>query len=73
MQPIVSDDVAAALADVDSGTGERHGRAGRSEPIRLDELVTAIPERKPRHKKSDHRRPARYFGTELNDQSSRPR
>ena len=73
MQPIVSDDVAAALADVAvgepfNGTVEMAG----PEPIRMDELVRQILERKPRRTEGDHRRPARYFGMAVNDQSLVP-
>ena len=58
MQPIVSDDVAAALADIAvgkplNGTVELAG----PEPIRMDELVRTILERNPRRTEGDHRRP----------------
>lgn len=73
MQPIVSDDVAAALADVVvgpplNGTVEVAG----PEPIRLDELVRRFLKAKsdPRTVTTDAQ--ARYFGTELNDQSLTP-
>jgi uncharacterized protein YbjT (DUF2867 family) len=73
MQPIVSDDVAAALADVAveeplNGTIEVAG----PEPIRMDELV-----RRFLHITGDSRKVmtdphARYFGVEVNDQSLTP-
>ncbi|MEX0979256.1 MAG: SDR family oxidoreductase [Pirellulales bacterium] len=73
MQPIVSDDVAAALADIAvedplNGTVELAG----PEPIRLDELVRRflIANRDPRQVTTDVH--ARYFGIELNDQSLTP-
>src|SRR6267378_2221156 len=73
MQPIVSDDVAAALADVAvgkpvNGTVEVAG----PEPIRLDELVRRflIANRDARKVTTDAQ--ALYFGTELNDQSLTP-
>jgi uncharacterized protein YbjT (DUF2867 family) len=73
MQPIVSDDVAAALADIAveqplNGTVELAG----PEPIRLDELVRRllIANRDVRKVTTDVH--ARYFGTELNDQSLTP-
>ena len=58
MQPIVSDDVAAALADVAveeplNGTVELAG----PEPIRHGRTRPTIPERKPRRTEGDHRRP----------------
>jgi uncharacterized protein YbjT (DUF2867 family) len=73
VQPVVSDDVAAALADVAveeplNGTVELAG----PEPIRLDELVRRFlsSNRDPRKVITDVH--ARYFGTELNDQSLTP-
>src|SRR3989441_2768154 len=73
MQPIVSDDVAAAMADVAvgeplNGTVELAG----PEPIRLDELVRQFlsANRDARSVTTDVH--ARYFGTELNDQSLTP-
>src|SRR2546425_635120 len=73
MQPIVSDDVAAAMADVAvgeplNGTVELAG----PEPIRLDELVRQFlsANRDARSVTTDVQ--ARYFGTELNDQSLTP-
>ena len=73
MQPIVSDDVAAALADV--ATSEPLSRTielAGPEPIRMDELV-----RRFLHAKRDTREVitdahARYFGTEVNDRSLTP-
>jgi uncharacterized protein YbjT (DUF2867 family) len=73
VQPVVSDDVAAALADVAvgepmNGTVELAG----PEPIRLDELVRRFlsANRDPRKVTTDVH--ARYFGIELNDQSLTP-
>src|SRR3989454_9427378 len=73
VQPIVSDDVAAALVQVVvdaplNGTVELAG----PEPIRLDELVRRFlsANRDPRKGTTDVH--ARYFGTELNDQSLIP-
>jgi uncharacterized protein YbjT (DUF2867 family) len=73
VQPIVSDDVAAVLADVAleeprNGTVELAG----PEPIRLDELVRRFlaARRDARQVTTDVH--ARYFGTELNDQSLTP-
>jgi uncharacterized protein YbjT (DUF2867 family) len=73
MQPIVSDDVAAALADIAvgeplNGTVELAG----PERIRLDELVRRFltANRDARNVVTDVH--ARYFGIELNDQSLTP-
>lgn len=73
MQPIVSDDVAAALADIAvekpvNGTVELAG----PEPIRMDELVRRYlsVNRDAREVTTDVH--ARYFGIELNDQSLTP-
>src|SRR3989441_11301143 len=73
VQPIVSDDVAAAMADVAvgeplNGTVELAG----PEPIRLDELVRQFlsANRDARSVTTDVH--ALYFGTELNDQSLTP-
>ena len=73
MQPIVSDDVAAALAEIAveqplNGTIELAG----PEPIRMDELVRQYlrANRDARKVITDVR--ARYFGTEVNDQSLTP-
>jgi uncharacterized protein YbjT (DUF2867 family) len=73
MQPIVSDDVAAALADFAiaepmSGTVDLAG----PEPIRMDELVRRflIANRDTRHVITDPQ--ARYFGTVVDDQSLTP-
>jgi len=73
VQPIVSDDVAAALAEVTlgaplNGTVELAG----PEPIRLDELVRQFlsAHRDPRKVTTDVH--AHYFGIELNDQSLTP-
>ncbi|HEY7535444.1 MAG TPA: SDR family oxidoreductase [Thermodesulfobacteriota bacterium] len=73
VQPVVSDDVAAALADIAveeplNGTVELAGPA----PIRLDELVRRFlsATRDSRTVITDVQ--ARYFGIELNDQSLTP-
>ena len=73
MQPILSDDVASALAEIAvgeplNGTVELAG----PEPIRQDELVRQflIANRDAREVITDIH--ARYFGTELNDQSLTP-
>jgi uncharacterized protein YbjT (DUF2867 family) len=73
MQPIVSDDVAAALADIAlgapvNGTVEVAG----PEPIRLDELVRRYlrANKDARQVVTDAR--ARYYGLELNDRSLTP-
>jgi uncharacterized protein YbjT (DUF2867 family) len=73
MQPIVSQDVAAALADVAAekplnGTVELAG----PEPIRMDELVRRFLSSKgdPRRVTTDVQ--ARYFGIEVNDRSLTP-
>jgi uncharacterized protein YbjT (DUF2867 family) len=73
MQPIVSDDVAAILADVAvakplNGTIDIAG----PEPIRMDELVRQFltANRDSRKVTTDAR--AGYFGTEVNDQSLTP-
>ncbi len=73
MQPIVSDDVAAALADIAlgapvNGTVEVAG----PEPIRLDELVRRYlsANKDARQVITDPR--ARYYGLEVNDQSLTP-
>jgi uncharacterized protein YbjT (DUF2867 family) len=73
MQPIVSDDVAAALAEIVvgeplNGTVELAG----PEPIRQDELVRRylVANKDDREVITDVQ--ARYFGTELNDRSLTP-
>jgi uncharacterized protein YbjT (DUF2867 family) len=73
MQPIVSDDVAAALADVAlaepvNGTIELAG----PDPIPMDELVRQfiVARQDPRNVVTD--RAAGYFGTPVNDQSLTP-
>src|SRR6266436_9803425 len=73
VQPIVSDDVAAALADVAveepvNGTVELAG----PEPIRLDELVRRFLSANRDARKVTTDVHALYFGTELNDQSLTP-
>jgi uncharacterized protein YbjT (DUF2867 family) len=73
MQPIVSDDVAAALAEIAvqkpiNGTIELAG----PEPIRMDELVRRFltVNEDPRTVTTDAQ--ARYYGVEVNDQSLTP-
>ena len=73
MQPIVSDDVAAALAVVAinapvNGMIELAG----PEPIRQDELVRRFLSANKDTRKVTTDVRARYFGTELNDQSLTP-
>jgi len=73
VQPIVSDDVAAALADIAvedpvNGTVELAG----PEPIRLDELVRRFLSANRDARKVTTDAHALYFGTELNDQSLTP-
>jgi len=73
MQPVVSDDVAAALADVAveeplNGTVELAG----PEPIRLDELVRRLLSATRDARKVTTDVHARYFGIEVNDQSLTP-
>jgi uncharacterized protein YbjT (DUF2867 family) len=73
VQPIVSDDVAAALADVAveepvNGTVELAG----PEPVRLDELVRRFLSANRDARKVTTDVHALYFGTELNDQSLTP-
>jgi len=73
MQPIVSDDVAAALADIAveqplNGTIDLAG----PEPIRMDELVRRFLSANRDARKVTTDVHARYFGIELNDQSLTP-
>jgi uncharacterized protein YbjT (DUF2867 family) len=73
VQPVVSDDVAAALADIAvekplNGTVELAG----PEPIRLDELVRRFLSANGDARKVTTDVHALYFGTELNDQSLTP-
>ena len=73
MQPIVSDDVAAALARVAvEGPLDRMVELAGPEPIRQDELVRRYlaVNKDPREVITDVK--ARYYGTELNDQSLIP-
>src|SRR3989449_2941231 len=70
MQPIVSDDVAAALADIAvaeplNGTVELAG----PEPIRMDELVRRFLSANRDARKVTTDVHAGYFGTAVNDQS----
>jgi uncharacterized protein YbjT (DUF2867 family) len=73
MQPIVSDDVAAALADVAvekplNGTVELAG----PEPMRMDELVRRFLSANRDARKVTTDAHAGYFGTAVNDQSLTP-
>ena len=73
LQPIVSDDVAAAVADIAvgeplNGTVEVAG----PEPIRLDELVRRFLSANRDARKVTTDVHARYFGIEVNDQSLTP-
>ena len=73
MQPIVSDDVAAALADIAveqplNGTIELAG----PEPIRMDELVRRFLSANRDARKVTTDVHAGYFGTAVNDQSLTP-
>ncbi len=73
MQPIVSDDVAAALAEIAveqplNGTIELAG----PEPIRMDELVRRFLSAKRDARKVITDVHAGYFGTAINDQSLTP-
>jgi uncharacterized protein YbjT (DUF2867 family) len=73
VQPIVSDDVAAAVADIAvgdplNGTIELAG----PEPIRLDELVRRFLSAKRDARKVTTDVHALYFGIELNDKSLTP-
>jgi uncharacterized protein YbjT (DUF2867 family) len=73
MQPIVSDDVAAILADIAvakplNGTVDIAG----PEPIRMDELVRQFLSASQDSRKVTTDTSARYFGTEVNDQSLTP-
>jgi len=73
MQPIVSDDVAAAMADVAvekpvNGTVELAG----PEPIRLDELVRRYLSANRDARKVTTDVHARYYGIEVNDQTLTP-
>src|SRR2546425_9598344 len=73
MQPIVSDDVAAAMADVAvekpvNGTVELAG----PEPIRLDELVRRYLSANRDERKVTTDVHSRYSGIEVNDQSLTP-
>jgi uncharacterized protein YbjT (DUF2867 family) len=73
MQPIVSDDVAAALADV-AITAPVNGmiEIAGPEPIRQDELVRRFLRAKQDARQVVTDVHARYYGVELNDQSLTP-
>ena len=73
VQPIASDDVADALADIAVGKPV-NGRVEVAGPerIRLDELVRRYLSAKRDARKVMTDVHARYFGTELNDQSLTP-
>jgi uncharacterized protein YbjT (DUF2867 family) len=73
MQPIVSDDVAAALAEIAlqaplNGTIDLAG----PEPIRMDELVRRFLSANGDSRQVTTDNKARYYGTEVNDQSLTP-
>jgi uncharacterized protein YbjT (DUF2867 family) len=73
LQPIASDDVAAALADVTVGAPVNGMvEVAGPEPLRLDELVGRFlrASQDPRKVVTDVH--ARYFGAELNDRSLTP-
>ncbi|WP_406694062.1 SDR family oxidoreductase [Singulisphaera sp. Ch08] len=73
VQPVVSDDVAAALADVAVGSPVNGiVELAGPEPIRLDELVRRYLKAKRDARTVTTDVQARYFGTELNDQSLTP-
>jgi uncharacterized protein YbjT (DUF2867 family) len=73
MQPIVSDDVAAALADIALGSPVNGMvEVAGPEPIRLDELVRRYLSANHDARKVVTDAHARYFGLELNDQSLTP-
>jgi uncharacterized protein YbjT (DUF2867 family) len=73
MQPIASDDVAAALADIAVGQ-PRNGtiELAGPEPIRMDDLVRRFLSAKRDARTVTTDAHARYFGTELNDRSLTP-
>jgi uncharacterized protein YbjT (DUF2867 family) len=73
MQPVVSDDVAEILADIAveqplNGTVELAG----PEPIRMDDLVRRFLSANSDSRKVTTDVDARYYGTEVNDQSLTP-
>jgi uncharacterized protein YbjT (DUF2867 family) len=73
MQPVVSDDVAAALADITLGAPENGTvEVAGPEKLRLDELVRRYLSAKqdPRQVVTDVN--ARYYGLKVNDQSLTP-
>jgi uncharacterized protein YbjT (DUF2867 family) len=73
MQPIVSDDVAAALADI-ALTEARNGtiELAGPEPIRMDDLVRRFLSAKRDARTVTADPYARYFGAEVNDLSLTP-
>lgn len=73
MQPIVSDDVAAALASIAVGE-PRNGTVELAgpEPIRMDELVRQFLSANSDSRKVVTDARARYYGVEVNDQSLVP-
>jgi len=73
MQPVVSDDVAAALADiaVEEPLNRTIELAG-PEPIRMDELIRRFLNANQDTRQVTTDVHARYFGTEVNDQSLTP-
>ncbi len=73
MQPVVSDDVAASLADIALGAPENGTvEVAGPEQLRLDELVRRylVANKDARQVVTDVH--ARYFGLELNDRSLTP-
>jgi len=73
IQPIVSDDVAAALADIALGEPVNGMvEVAGPEPIRLDDLVRRYLSASHDARKVVTDANARYFGLELNDQSLTP-
>ena len=73
MQPIVSDDIAALMADVAVGEPlNRTVELAGPEPIRLDELVRRFLSANGDARKVTTDVHARYFGIEVNDQSLTP-
>jgi uncharacterized protein YbjT (DUF2867 family) len=73
MQPIVSDDVAAALTDIAVGK-PRNGivELAGPEPIRMDDLVRRFLSARRDDRKVTTDPHARYFGAEVNDRSLTP-
>ena len=73
LQPIASDDVAAAMADARARrTGERHDRDRRSRAMPLDKLARKLLSANGDRREVIADVHARYYGTELNDRSLTP-